>query len=252
MTEEEESGGNVEEGLPPWMGTFADLMSLLLTFFILILSFANMDVIKFSAAVASLQDAFGTAMATHEYEGTNIPSPITISDPSRTRLVELEIGSLDEARNLRRDIEEMVERSQLDNLVEVEETDRGVVVRVIGQLLFDPGSVDLRPESFVLLNELALLIQAVPGPVSIEGHTDDTGTSDRDPLSNWRLSSGRAISVLDYLSNVQTIDAKRLSVSGFASTRPIAPNDTEENREINRRVEFVFARERPASDRDSG
>lgn len=243
IEEEETSGGNVEEGLPAWMGTFADLMSLLLTFFILILSFANMDVIKFSAAVASLQDAFGTATAMHEYEGTNIPSPITLSAPSKTRIVELEIGSTDELRDLRRDIEEMVERAKLDNLVEVEETDRGVVVRVIGQLLFDPGSVDLRPESFVLLKEIAMLVNAVPSPVSIEGHTDDTSASDARQMSNWRLSAGRAISVLEYFTKVQSIDPQRLSVSGFSSTRPIVPNDSDEHREINRRVEFVFERD---------
>jgi len=240
--EEDDDGAAVEEGLPAWMGTFADLMSLLLTFFILILSFANMDVIKFSAAVASLQDAFGTASAMHQYEGTNIPSPITLSAPSRTRLIELEIGSTDEMKDLRQNIEEMVERSHLENLLEVQETNRGIVVRVIGQLLFDPGSADLRPESFVLLKEIALLIQAVPGPVSVEGHTDDTSSSGARQTSNWRLSAGRAISVLDYLTNVQDIDVNRLSVAGYASTRPLVPNDNEENREINRRVEFVFPR----------
>lgn len=253
MIEEEESGGgNVEEGLPPWMGTFADLMSLLLTFFILILSFANMDVIKFSAAVASLQDAFGTAVGSHEYEGTHIPSPITLSTQSRSRVIELEIGSTDELRDLREDIEEMVERSHLENLVEVEESDRGVVVRVIGQLLFDPGSADLRPESFVLLTELALLIKSIPGPVSIEGHTDDTGTSNLDEISNWRLSAGRAISVLDNLTSVHEIDAQRLNVSGYSATRPLVPNDSVENREVNRRVEFVFVREEPKPSRPAG
>lgn len=242
MIDDDEGGGDVEEGLPAWMGTFADLMSLLLTFFILILSFANMDVIKFSAAVASLQDAFGTALATHEFEGTNVSNPITFSSPTRNRLIELEIGKTDDARDIRRDIEEMVERTNLDNLVEVEETDRGVVVRVIGQLLFDPGSVDLRPESFVLLKEIALLINSVPGPVSIEGHTDDTSAGSSDPAANWRLSAGRAISVLDYLANADKVDAQRLSVSGFSSTQPLVPNTSDENREINRRVEFVFPR----------
>jgi len=251
IEEEESSGGDVEEGLPAWMGTFADLMSLLLTFFILILSFANMDVIKFSAAVASLQDAFGTGLGMHEFEGTNIPSPITLSSPSRTRLIDLEIGRNEEDKDLRRNIQEMVERSHLENLVEVEETNRGVVVRVIGQLLFDAGSVNLRPESFVLLKEIALLVQAVPGPVSIEGHTDDTATSDERHVSNWRLSAGRAISVLDYLANVHEIDAHRLNIAGYSSTRPLMPNDSEENREINRRVEFVFAGETPRTSDES-
>ena len=132
----------------------------------------------------------------------------------------------------------MIQRAKLDNLVEVEESDRGVVVRVLGHLLFDPGSTELRPESFVVLTEIAQLVRSLPEHVSIEGHTDDTPASNE--ASNWHLSTGRAISVLDYLVEAHEIDVKRLSVSGYSSTRPIVPNDSADNREVNRRVEFVF------------
>lgn len=248
--DDEEEGGAAEEGSPAWMATFADMMSLLLTFFVLILSFANMDVIKFSAAVESLQDAFGTAIAIEELDGSLVTAPIELAAPPRTRIIELEAGGSKEIAQLRAQIQAMIEHARLDNLVEVEESDRGIVVRVIGQLLFDPGSAELRPESFVLLNEIARLVQAVPDPVSIEGHTDDTGTSPAGS-SNWQLSASRAISVLDYLAKVQGIDESRLSISGYAATRPLVPNDSEANREANRRVEFVFLRPRPADDRES-
>lgn len=245
--DEEESAPEEEGGSPAWMATFADLMSLLLTFFILILSFANMDVIKFSAAVDSLHEAFGSAIAIEELQGNLVAAPIELSALARTRIIELEAGGSQEMEDLRREIETMIQRSNLENLVEVDESDRGVVVRVIGQLLFDPGSIELRPESFVVLNEIARLIAAVADDVSIEGHTDDTPATNE--ASNWHLSAGRAISVLDYLTEAQHIDPKRLSVAGYSSTRPLVENDSEENRELNRRVEFVFLRpiERPAS-----
>jgi len=237
---EEESGPEEEGGSPAWMATFADLMSLLLTFFILILSFANMDVIKFSAAVDSLHDAFGSAVAIEELQGNLVAAPIELSALARTRIIELKAGGSQEMEDLRRKIETMIQRSNLQNLVEVDESDRGVVVRVIGQLLFDPGSIELRPESFVVLNEIGRLIAAVSDDVSIEGHTDDTPATHE--VSNWHLSAGRAISVLEYLAETQQIDPKRLSVAGYSSTRPLVANDSDENREMNRRVEFVFLR----------
>lgn len=243
--DEEESGQGEEAGSPAWMATFADLMSLLLTFFILILSFANMDVIKFSAAVDSLHEAFGTAVAIEELQGNPMISPIEFAASARTRIIELDAGGAKEIENLRKEIESMIQRSNLQNLVEVDESDRGVVVRVIGQLLFDPGSVELRPESFVVLNEIARLVQAVPDDVSIEGHTDDTPSGLE--ISNWHLSAGRAIHVLDYLAETQQIDPERLNIAGYSSTAPLVANDSEENRETNRRVEFVFLRPRKGS-----
>ncbi len=177
MTVDEESSPTEEGGSPAWMATFADMMSLLLTFFILILSFANMDVIKFSAAVDSLHEAFGTAIAIQELQGNPLTAPIDLGAPPEPRIIELEAGGADEMEDLRKEIESLIQRSNLQNLVEVDESDRGVVVRVIGQMLFDPGSVELRPESFIVLNELSGLVRALPQDVSIEGHADDTSTA---------------------------------------------------------------------------
>jgi len=238
-----------EEGSPAWMATFADLMSLLLTFFVLILSFANMDVIKFSAAVDSLRDAFGTTDALQTFDGSPTLTPIDLHAAGLPRVVALD--DCDQGRTtagLRREIETLVRRLDLQNLVEIDQADGGVVVRIVGQLLFDPGSVRLRPESFVLLDEIAELVRAVPDRVSIEGHTDDTPVVGDEVPSNWHLSTGRAISVLDYLASVRNVEPRRLSVSGYGSMRPLVPNDSAENRERNRRVEFVFRRDRPAED----
>ncbi len=244
MIEEEDApGGSDEEGAPVWMATFADMMSLLLTFFVLILSFANMDVIKFSAAVESLRDALGNAIALQEFDGAPRINPFDLDDAGLPRVVALELCQTGpNSSALRAEVETLVQRLDLENLVEVDEAEGGVVVRVVGQLLFDAGSIELRPESFVLLNEIARLIAAVPELVSIEGHTDVTPAATGSGMSNWHLSTGRAISVLDYLTRVKNVDPKRLNVSGYAAMRPLLPNDSDANRERNRRVEFVFRR----------
>jgi len=243
IDEEDEGGGGgggEGGGSPAWMATFADLMSLLLTFFILILSFANMDVIKFSAAVESLHEAFGRS----EFDGEELSAPIEFGARARNRIIELDEGGDLMVDNLFKEIQRMVRRANLENLVEVENSDRGVVIRVVGHLLFDAGSTELHPESYVLLNEVALLIKSASDHVSIEGHTDATPAGGAGGASNWHLSTSRAISVLDYLTNVQEIEAQRLSVRGYGATRPIAANDTPEHRGANRRVEFVFERPR--------
>lgn len=245
MIEEEESSAPAEEGSPAWMATFADMMSLLLTFFVLILSFANMDVIKFSAAVESLQDAFGQATVVERLDGSPLITPITFESSGLPLIANLEqCSNGSHTASLRRRVESLVRRLNLHNLVEVDEADGGVVVRVVGQLLFDPGSVELRPESFVLLNEISILIHTLSEAVSIEGHTDETPMASGDGISNWHLSTGRAISVLEYLVDVRDVDEQRLSVSGHAATQPLYSNDTAKSRERNRRVEFVFRADR--------
>ena len=245
MSEEGDEAPAAEEGAPAWMATFGDMMSLLLTFFILILSFANMDVIKFSAAVGSLKDAFGTRTSDpgeHESfatsliqlsEGQSIDVMRAVDMPQRLRVAEADL--------LRR-VQLMVAQHELEKLVDVERTPRGVVVRVRGELVFEPGSDQLRPEAYVVLREIAELVRDVKNDVSIEGHTDDQPIRTQDFPSNWHLSAGRAISALEYLVGVEGIDPVRLSAAGFAHMKPIVPNDTPEHRDENRRVEFVFQR----------
>ncbi len=242
---EDEEGPAAEEGAPAWMATFGDMMSLLLTFFILILSFANMDVIKFSAAVGSLRDAFGTKQVDPGELEAFASTLVRLSDDQTTRVIQvidlpqrLRVAEAD----LKRRIELMIANHELEKLVEAEETPRGVVVRVRGQLLFEPGSAKLLPGAYVVLREIAELVRDVENDVSIEGHTDDSPIRTREFPSNWHLSADRAIAALEYLVGVEGIAAERLSAAGFAHQKPIVPNDTPAHREENRRVEFVFQR----------
>jgi len=248
MESDESEAPAVEEGAPAWMATFGDLMSLLLTFFILILSFANMDVIKFSAAVGSLRDAFGTRQVDPGERESLAPTVIRLSENPFTRAVQIidlpKRVRAAEADLLRR-IQLMMATHELEKLVEAEQTGRGVVVRVRGQLLFDPGSARLRPEAFVVLREISELVRDVDNAVSIEGHTDDEPIRTAEFPSNWHLSADRAIATLEYLAGAEKIEPRRLSAAGFADMKPLVPNDSPEHRDENRRVEFVFQRPAP-------
>ncbi|MDJ0847851.1 MAG: flagellar motor protein MotB [Myxococcota bacterium] len=249
---EEEEGGSEPGGAPAWMATMADLMSLLLTFFVLLLSFANMDVVKFRVMLGSVQDAFGVQ---REHPGdfeARATTPVELSIRESTAMLEAMENSAPQPPprpappmdpGIVRKLEDAVNRLDLGRVVEVEPARRGVVVRVKGQLLFDSGSARLRAEALVFMDEIARMAKLFPYGISIEGHTDDVPISTPEFPTNWHLSAGRAISSLRYLVDVGEVDASRLSAAGFADTRPLVANDSTGNRSTNRRVEFVFLRD---------
>lgn len=224
----------------------ADMFSLLLTFFVLLLSFANMDVVKFRMMLGSVQDALGVQT---QHPGTimaRATSPVEFSAQESTPHIDAfqqtqpspspsEEGMMDEMQRI-------VGNLDLGNMVEVESVARGVVVRVKGQLLFDSGSAKLRAESFVFLDEIARLSNAFPNPISIEGHTDDLPITSSEFPTNWNLSADRAISALRHFAESGGVDRGRLVAAGYADTQPLVPNDSPDARARNRRVEFVYLR----------
>jgi len=240
------------------MATFGDMMSLLLTFFVLLLSFANMDVQKFKDAMASVQGALvggpttmreapDTSMLQLSDTVNNAVAPPVDKTPGYTPG-----GEADERPDTetvaagRRDLEalaslqEMVDDEGMGDNVAVESTPRGLVVRVKGHLFFTGGADSLRKQSNQVLDEIAAILDAYPYDLTIEGHTDNVPIhTDRFP-SNWELSTGRAIAVMRYLHKAHHIPSARMSVAGYADTHPLFPNDTPAHRTANRRVEFVF------------
>ena len=137
----------------------------------------------------------------------------------------------------------MIAANGLTKMVDARSGERGVIVSVKGQMLYEGGSDELQTEAFIFLDEIAKLAREFPYHMSIEGHSDDIPiATDRFP-SNWHLSSARAIAALRYMVDAGGIDRGRLSASGYADTRPVVPNDSPENRAQNRRVEFVYLRD---------
>lgn len=250
MELDDDEGGGGEGGAPAWMATFGDMMSLLLTFFVLLLSFANMDVVKFRDAMGSVQDALGVQ---HEHPGTFeglTTSVVELSDRESTG--QLEILDLPaSASDSEGDTEAektllLLLQDAIDNVgsegsgISVDLDPRGVVLRIQGEVLFKPGSDVLEPESHPFLQRVSKIARAFSGQVSIEGHTDDIPIRSTQFPSNWHLSSARAIASLLYLTQEGAADPRKLSCSGFADMRPRVPNDSPPHRQQNRRLEFVF------------
>ncbi len=234
------------EGAPAWLATMGDLMSNLLVFFVLMLSFANTDKELFRESMESIQSALGIldpevlrGSKAHELVdwGSRPSSPFEVPRVQKTS----QAPSNDQ--KILQQVQQVIASNHLSRVVEAGVGERGVVVRVTGNALFKPGSDQLLPISFVFLDEIIRITEVFPNALSIEGHTDDSDIrSDRFP-TNWHLSTARSIAVLQYMIDAGRIDPRRMAVAGFGSTRPLVPNDTPENRAANRRVEFVFARD---------
>ncbi|MEZ4648108.1 MAG: flagellar motor protein MotB [Candidatus Eisenbacteria bacterium] len=218
-----------EEGAPAWAMTYGDLMSLLLVFFVLIASYSTLDVVKYRELVGSVQTALGTRDRT-------LDNPQLDSAPTKG------IASAAEERE-RRWVEKEVEAlvHEIGGPLSAKMTDEGLRVRIDGQLLFDPGRADLRNEALEVISRLVPALERYPYELQIEGHTDDIPISNATCPSKWELSAARAARVVRYNRENSELDGKQLVAIGYADTRPLRPNDTDENRSMNRRVELLLA-----------
>ncbi len=226
-----------EEGLPAWMATFADMMTLLLTFFVLLLSFSNQDIQMFRDIMGSMQDAFGVRVerksekfmtltpSYSEQEGTVSPKENKILKGIAVRIKSA----------LKVDPEMTVSTGVVSDK-------DGVLVKMDSNVMFQPGSAALTPEGDKFLNVIYSLLRDYKFNMVVRGHTDDRETSSRAYPTNWELSAARASATLRYILEKGGISPNRVKAVGYAGTRPLAPNDSAANRAKNNRVEFYIYR----------
>ncbi len=239
---EEEEGGFEEPTAPAWMATFGDMMSLLLCFFVLLMSFASMDVRRFAAVVGSMRDAFGTQRMHPGTIESLSDSLVRLSDTESTpflRVIDVPTKLAERDQEKKARIEAQLREMKLQRVVKVELSPDGVVVRLPGEMLFSAGSANLRPSAIVLLREVGDLIRAMPGKVAVRGHTDASPVASGQHASNWALSSARAVAALVHLVDVERIEPTRMRATGFGATQPLP----DASAEAQRRVEFVFLRD---------
>jgi chemotaxis protein MotB len=273
------------EGLPPWLATFADLMSLLMCFFVLLLSFAEVDAQRFKKMAEAMKDAFGVQReipAMEVVKGTSVvmqefspgkPEPSPIQElRQQTADLEREFLQRDEAQELEdididaakaamqaqiekevkeqaEQLQEMLDGEISEGLLDVETEDTKIIIRIQEQGSFPSGRATLNPEFFEVVSKITDVIANTPGKIIVAGHTDNIPISTRRFRSNWELSSARAVTVVHAMLSNAAIDEGRFLIQGYADSQPLVANDTSENRAQNRRVELVIQR---GEDQDSG
>jgi len=227
-----------EKCLPAWLAAFGDLMSLLLCFFVLLLSMSSMDAKKISEAIGSLSGAMsvleGGTKTEISKKRIQESTPIESQDETSEAVNRITQAAMD--------TNEMTAKG-MGPAVTVEEAEQGFVIKLPASLLFKSGSAVIENEDALLfLKRVALIIEELPNEmhVSVKGHTDNQGPGKNSIFKdNWELSSARAISVLQELI-LDGVAPDRISAAGYAEYSPVATNATKAGREKNRRVELHF------------
>lgn len=217
------------EGLPGWLATFGDLMSLLLTFFVLLLSFSSTNIQSFQHAMGALQGALGVLSGQPE-----------LSLPIRQSMPKTE-GNLSQAEMMNKagqELEHAVEETGLQGDVHLEESTAGIIIRISDRLFFDSADANIKESAALVLDAVGKAIEPLPNHVNIQGHTDTRPVNTPRFASNWELSGMRALAVGRYFIDRHNVSPQRVSITGYSEYQPLAPNNTEENMVKNRRVEI--------------
>ncbi|WP_411343933.1 flagellar motor protein MotB [Paenibacillus sp. WLX1005] len=250
-----------------WLITYADLITLLLIFFIVMYSVSQIDSGKYKVLTESLQLTFqsansvldggkgvtGTAGESVDNGGQppeqnqngeqggqsqNDGQETLTSREQAFREQERELG------NLMQVIQNYVQTNNLQNQVSVVDKPQGISITLSDQFLFDEGKAELKDRSLGTLSRLASLFQSINTTISIEGHTDNLPIVYASRYKdNWELSGARALSVLRYFIDNKKLDQSKFQYAGYGATRPAADNSTESGRQKNRRVEIIVLRQ---------
>ena len=253
---EDEPAEEGEEGLPAWVMTFADLMSLLMCFFVLLLSFSEMDVLKFRQIAGSMKSAFGvqkvitapeipkgTSIIKQEYSpGKPEPTLIKVIQQETIDIVRDNLKTIDPVtENVEDLIEKLIdalgteiEKGKLEIVIDGER----LLVRINQEDSFNSGSAHLHKNFGTVLDKLTKVLNDSDGQIIVAGHTDNIPIKTTQYPSNWILSAARAASVVHYITHHGLNDVKRIQIRAHADTRPLVPNTSRANRAKNRRIEI--------------
>ncbi|MDY7036289.1 MAG: flagellar motor protein MotB [Thermodesulfobacteriota bacterium] len=216
-----------------WLLTYADLITLILVFFILLFALSKKEAGIMADALKSYEIAIGK-----ETPKTSLFNIIDKSLSGKRKKLDQQIGLRDV--DLFKEINSLIKKKNLGGKVEAEVKKGDIIFRVQGSVFFKSGSADLLPEVTHIFSDIIQIMKNYPQyDVDIQGHTDNRSISTAKFTSNWELSAIRATTVLRYLIK-EGIPAERLTATGFADLRPLADNDTPVGRKKNRRVEFVL------------
>ncbi len=211
-----------------WLITYADLITLLLVFFVVMYSISKADEAKFAKLNASLQRAFNVVVL-EGYDPTALSGqPGGASGNS----------VIDDFIAIRNDLGQLAISRLPATGLDVRVNREGILITISGALLFPSGRADLRPESLPVLDRIAQHLRRIPNEVRVSGHTDNIPPDSPIYPTNWELSTARAIAVARYFSEAWGIAPARLAAVGYGEYRPVADNSTRDGRMRNRRVEI--------------
>ena len=215
-----------------WLVSYADFITLLFAFFVVMYSTSSVNEGKFRAVSDSAQGAFN-------------PSSLTakrLEIGPKFQTTEKYTAKIEQVAVIKQVFKDMEKKNNLN----IFQDSRGIVIRITDTALFDSGSADIRNEATGAIDKLGEILSPMKENIHIEGHTDDIPMNSIQFPSNWELSSARATSIVRrFISH--GVNPSRLTAIGYGEYRPIAGNETEEGRGKNRRVDIVILNEDQAN-----
>lgn len=248
--EQQASGGGDEgkvEGAPAWMATFADMVTLLMCFFVLLFAMSSTQQESFKELVESLKSALGVQQVP---EAGTREGLIMHKIPDDGQKQEEDTDAVDEAGGMVQkeldqivsDVRELIMFNQLGGMVKVEGDENGAKITISDVLLFPSGEAQMSRGGLRVMKKIANILSQFQYQIRIEGHTDNSPIHTTRFPSNWELSADRACEVVRFLIT-QGVNPNLMAAVGHAEFRPVATNDTAEGRAENRRVEVIYERQ---------
>jgi len=245
----------VKENNERWLITYSDLITLLMIFFVIMYAMSKVDVAKFMTLSQSLNSALNpsnqiqlnnlgrTALLAEENPSSGNQKGLSKKANAKVQNIQLKAVVQENhlLSNVSKQLQNYVKRHGLASSVSVSNQERGIQITLHNVVFFQNGQDTLTNEALLLLDGVTPFLRTLPNDISVEGYTDNVPIHTAQFPSNWELSVGRAVTVVEFLAN-QGVDPARLSATGYSKYRPLVPNDSSNNRQQNRRVNIVILR----------
>jgi chemotaxis protein MotB len=220
-----------------WLDTYADTITLLMTFFVLLYSMSTVDSQKLKQVSQALNQVLtgSSGDSILEYNLYDGEVPLVGGETK----VDSEVKGSSEQQTLE-EIKEFVEENNLSSTVTITEDERGVILQLKDNILFETGKANLKEDALPVLDKISMLIATMPNSIIIEGHTDNIPIKTAEFPNNFYLSSDRANSVVTYFIDSKKQNPNKFTASGAAETKPLVPNTSDANRAQNRRVNILI------------
>jgi chemotaxis protein MotB len=251
MSKRRNKGGGHGPNHERWLITYSDLITLLMIFFVIMFAMSKIDQPKFLALAISLNQAlYNENKIPMKHMGPQGLLTVTSPTPKVSTQRELTPQQIEEANRLekiKQELQDYIQKNNLAGKISVVENPKGLQISLRDAVLFDSGQATLTSSAQGVLNGMVPFLKGIPNDIAVEGYTDNVPIHNSLFASNWELSSARALQVVHFFID-HGLDPHKLSATGFGEWRPVAPNDNDADRALNRRVNIVILRTTPYPD----
>ncbi|SHJ67971.1 chemotaxis protein MotB [Hathewaya proteolytica DSM 3090] len=222
-----------------WLGTYADTITLLLTFFVLLYAFSNVDATKFKSVAVALQNVLmGTS--SNQLLDLNVSGGEVPVVGNTEKFDDVGENSGENVEATVEGLKNYIQEHDMQDYIDIKTDARGYLFEIKDKILFETGKADLRKESFPILEFIVKYVKTIDNEIIVEGHTDNVPISNDRYEDNYALSADRANNVTRYFINKGKVSPRRLKPTGLGEFFPLVKNDTEKNRAKNRRVNILI------------